>query len=145
MAPGEARERLADALLAPRDGGLEAALADPSATSVDLRAHLAACAPCSRELDALRALGALLATAAPHPRAAPSPSPPPTRPPPGGRRRPPSARDGACFPWWRRWRPWSCWWPAWPAGWPSSTSDRRPTGRAPHPGSSWARRRGCPA
>src|SRR3989304_4642449 len=45
MDHAEARERLADALLAPRDGGLEAALADPSATSVDLRAHLAARAP----------------------------------------------------------------------------------------------------
>src|SRR3972149_8563449 len=71
MAPGEARDRLADALLAPRDGGLEAALADPSATGVELRAHLAACAPCSRELDALRAIGALLATAAPDSLAAP--------------------------------------------------------------------------
>src|SRR3990172_353760 len=71
MDHAEARERLADALLAPRDGGLESALADPSATSVDLRAHLAACAPCSRELDALRAIGALLATAAPDSLAAP--------------------------------------------------------------------------
>src|SRR3989337_2088229 len=71
MDHAEARERLADALLAPRDGGLEAALADPSATSVNFRAHLAACAPCSRELDALRAMGALLATAAPDSLAAP--------------------------------------------------------------------------
>src|SRR3990170_551831 len=71
MDHAEARERLADALLAPRDGGLEAALADPSATGVELRAHLAACAPCSRELDALRAIGALLATAAPDSLAAP--------------------------------------------------------------------------
>src|SRR3990170_1221199 len=45
MDHAEARERLADALLAPRDGGLEATLADPSATGVELRAHLAACAP----------------------------------------------------------------------------------------------------
>src|SRR3989304_3641184 len=58
MDHAEARERLADALLAPRDGGLESALA-------------AACAPCSRELDALRAIGALLATAAPDSLAAP--------------------------------------------------------------------------
>jgi len=71
MDHAEARERLADALLAPRDGGLESALADPSATGVELRAHLAACAPCSRELDALRAIGALLATAAPDSLAAP--------------------------------------------------------------------------
>src|SRR3989337_69242 len=71
MDHAEARERLADALLAPRDGGLEAALADPSATGLELRAHLAACAPCSRELDALRAMGALLATAAPDSLAAP--------------------------------------------------------------------------
>jgi hypothetical protein len=65
MDHAEARERLADALLAPRDGGLDAALADPSATGVELRAHLGACAPCSAELDALRAIGALLAAAAP--------------------------------------------------------------------------------
>jgi hypothetical protein len=71
MDHAEARERLADALLAPRDGGLEATLADPSATGVELRAHLAACAPCSRELDALRAIGALLAAAAPDSLAAP--------------------------------------------------------------------------
>src|SRR3972149_144596 len=71
MDPAEARERLADALLAPRDGGLEATLADPSATGVELRAHLAACAPCSPELEARRAIGALLATAAPDSLAAP--------------------------------------------------------------------------
>src|SRR3972149_2054738 len=47
MDHAEARERLADALLAPRDGGLEAALADPSATSVDPRAPPAACPPAS--------------------------------------------------------------------------------------------------
>src|SRR3970040_2923887 len=72
MNHAEPRERLADALLAPRDGGLESALADPSATGVELRAHLAACAPCSRELDALRAIGALLATAARHSLAGPA-------------------------------------------------------------------------
>ena len=65
MNHAEVRERLADALLSPRDGGLEAAVADASATGVELRAHLAACAPCSRELDALRAIGALLVVAAP--------------------------------------------------------------------------------
>jgi hypothetical protein len=71
MDHAEARERLADALLAPRDGGLEAVLADPGATGDELRAHLAACVPCSRELDALRAVGALLAAAAPDSLAAP--------------------------------------------------------------------------
>ncbi len=71
MDHAEARERLADALLAPRDGGLEAALVDPSATGVELRAHLAACGPCSREVDALRAVGALLAVAAPDSLSAP--------------------------------------------------------------------------
>ena len=64
MDHAEVRERLADALLSTGDGGLEAAVADTSGAA-ELRAHLAACAPCSRELDALRAMGALLAAAAP--------------------------------------------------------------------------------
>src|SRR3972149_319561 len=71
MDHAEARERLADALLAPRDGGLEAGLAGSSATSGDLRAHPPAGPPCSRERAALRAMGALLAPAAPDSLAAP--------------------------------------------------------------------------
>jgi hypothetical protein len=65
MDHAEVRERLADALLSPRDGGLEAAIADASGAGEALRAHIASCPSCARELDALRATGALLAAAAP--------------------------------------------------------------------------------
>ena len=63
MDHAEARDRLADALVAP--GGLNAALSgdDPGATA--LRDHLAACPTCRAEADALATTGMLLAAAAP--------------------------------------------------------------------------------
>jgi hypothetical protein len=65
MTHAEVRERLADALLAPGAGGIDAALGDPSDDGAALRAHLAGCAACTGELAALRAIGALLTAAAP--------------------------------------------------------------------------------
>jgi hypothetical protein len=61
----EVRERLADALLSPGTGGLDAALGDPGTDAVAMREHLAGCPSCTAELAALRATGALLAAAAP--------------------------------------------------------------------------------
>jgi hypothetical protein len=65
MTHAEVRERLADALLSPASGGLDAALDDPSAEGAALRDHLGGCAACSAELAALLATGVLLAAAAP--------------------------------------------------------------------------------
>jgi hypothetical protein len=65
MTHAEVRERLADALLAPGAGGMDAALGDPSDDGAALRAHLAGCATCTGELAALRATGVLLTAAAP--------------------------------------------------------------------------------
>jgi hypothetical protein len=59
----EAQQRLQDALLAP--GKLDAIEADETPEGLRLSEHLASCAACRRELEALRETSALLALAAP--------------------------------------------------------------------------------
>jgi hypothetical protein len=59
----EAQQRLQDALLAP--GKLDAVGADETPDGLRLSEHLASCAACRRELEALRETSALLALAAP--------------------------------------------------------------------------------
>jgi hypothetical protein len=59
----EAQQRLQDALLAP--GKLDTLQADETSDGLRLSEHLASCAACRRELDALRETSALLALAAP--------------------------------------------------------------------------------
>lgn len=63
MDHAEAQQRLQDALLAP--GKLDAVEADETADGQRLSEHLASCAACRRELEALRETSALLALAAP--------------------------------------------------------------------------------
>jgi hypothetical protein len=63
MDHAEARDRLADALLTP--GGLDAALLADDPATAELRDHLAGCAECRAEVDALDMTGLLLATGAP--------------------------------------------------------------------------------
>ncbi|MFI5255176.1 MAG: hypothetical protein ACHQ15_06950 [Candidatus Limnocylindrales bacterium] len=65
MTHAEVRERLADALLDPGAGGIEAVLHDPGHEGVALRAHLVACAACAHEAAALQATAVLLAAGAP--------------------------------------------------------------------------------
>lgn len=65
MEHAEVRERLADAIVWPREGGIDALLADAGRDGGRLRAHLAGCEPCRRELEALRFTGRLLEAAAP--------------------------------------------------------------------------------
>jgi hypothetical protein len=63
MDHAEARDRLADALLTP--GGLDAALLAGDQGTAELRDHLAGCAACRAEVDALDLTGLLLAAGAP--------------------------------------------------------------------------------
>jgi hypothetical protein len=63
MDHAEVRERLAAALLGP--GGLSALDDDSSQAGVSVREHLAGCAPCHSEYQALQATNALLANASP--------------------------------------------------------------------------------
>ncbi|MGH2407954.1 MAG: anti-sigma factor domain-containing protein [Candidatus Limnocylindrales bacterium] len=65
MTHAEVRARLADALLTPAAGGLDPALAGDDREAIALRDHLAGCAACTAELDALRATAVLLALGAP--------------------------------------------------------------------------------
>lgn len=63
MDHAEARDRLAEALLTP--GGLDAALLAGDQAAAELRNHLAGCAECRAEVDALDLTGLLLAAGAP--------------------------------------------------------------------------------
>lgn len=63
MDHAEGQQRLQDALLAP--GKLDAVAADETPDGLRLSEHLASCAACRRELEALRETSALLALAAP--------------------------------------------------------------------------------